>query len=247
MRAAVVAGGQGTRLRPYTTILPKALLPIGQRPVIEHILRRLSAAGTKRVELLVGNLGELIRVYLTEATNLERELELHWHWETEPQGTAGALRGLRDSQEPLLVINGDVLTTLDFAALRRAHLESGAVLTVATQERRVHIPYGVVDTGGEPLAQRAAIHAAERIVAYHEKPEPSYRVSMGVYMFESAALDYLPSAGPCQFPDLVLTLLAAGEHVAGYHSEAPWFDIGTVSEYEQAVRYFEEHPGAFEP
>lgn len=234
MRAAIVAGGQGTRLRPYTTILPKALLPIGQRPVIEHILRRLRGAGVRTVDLCVGNLGELIRVYLTEATDLEQELELQWRWETEPLGTAGALRGLPDLSGPLLVMNGDVLTELDFHELQRAHRASGAVLTVATQERSVDIPYGVIDTTEEG-----------RIVAYHEKPVRGYRVSMGVYVFEARALDYLPESGPCQFPDLVIDLLNAGEPVNAFHSDAPWFDIGTVSEYEAAVRYLEENPGAF--
>jgi NDP-sugar pyrophosphorylase family protein len=235
MRAAIVAGGQGTRLRPYTTILPKALLPIGQRPVIEHILRRLRGAGVHTVEMCVGNLGELIRVYLTEATDLEQELELRWRWETEPLGTAGALRALPDLSGPLLVMNGDVLTELDFQALLQAHRASGAVLTVATEERSVHIPYGVIDTGEEG-----------RIVAYHEKPVRSYRVSMGVYVFEPRALEFIPPSGPCQFPDLVVDLLEAGEHVHAFGSDAPWFDIGTVSEYEAAVRYLEENPGAFD-
>ena len=246
MRAAIVAGGQGTRLRPYTTILPKALLPIGERPVIEHILRRLRAAGLRRVELFVGNLGELIRVYLTEATNLEAELELRWHWETEPLGTAGALRALRDSQEPLLVMNGDVLTTLDLDGLLRAHSESRALLTVATQVRHVDIPYGVVQTTGAPDGA-GSFTGVERIVTYREKPTPSYRVSMGVYVLETQALGYIPAAGPCQFPELVSALLEAGETVGAYHSDAPWFDIGTISEHERAVHYLEEHPGAFDP
>jgi NDP-sugar pyrophosphorylase family protein len=236
MRAAIVAGGQGTRLRPYTTILPKALLPIGQRPVIEHILRRLHEGGIGTVDRCVGNLGELIRVYLTEATDLDKRLELRWQWETEPLGTAGALRTLPAVTEPLLVMNGDVLTTLDFQDLLRAHRDSGAVLTVATQERSVDIPYGVIDA-----------NAQERIVDYHEKPVRGYRVSMGVYVFEPRALDYLPDSGACQFPDLVVSLLTAGEHVNAFPSQAPWFDIGTVTEYEAAVRYFEANQGEFDP
>lgn len=233
MRAVVVAGGQGTRLLPYTTILPKALLPIGQWPVIVHILRRLRSEGFEKVELCVGNLGELIRVYLSQATDLEQQLELRWHWEAEPQGTAGALRGLRDYEERLLVINGDVLTTVELGDLWRAHAGSGAALTVATREQHLNIPYGVIEARDG------------KILNYDEKPAPCYRVSMGVYVLDRRALDHIPEDGAFQFPDLVTALLKAGETVAAYDSDAPWFDIGTVSEYEHAVRYFADHPEVF--
>ena len=121
MRAVILAGGLGMRLRPYTTILPKPLLPIGDRPVIEHILRQLAAFGVERVDLAVAHLGELIRVYLSEATDISTALDLRWHWEDEPLGTAGALRVIPDLDETFLVMNGDILTTLDFGELMAAH------------------------------------------------------------------------------------------------------------------------------
>ena len=118
MRAVILAGGQGTRLRPYTTVIPKPLVPIGERPVLEHIIRSLAKAGTDRVDLCVNYLGDLILVYLAQI-DLPPELRLAFHWEDEPLGTAGALRTVPDLEGTFIVMNGDVLTTLDYAGARR--------------------------------------------------------------------------------------------------------------------------------
>jgi NDP-mannose synthase len=232
MRAVILAGGLGMRLRPYTAILPKPLLPVGERPVIEHILRRLQSFGVERVDLAVAHLGDLIRVYLTEATDLATELELVWHWEGEPLGTAGALRMIPDLDETFVVMNGDILTTLDLAGLVDAHRRAGASLTVAMRQQRIDVELGVIESEGG------------RITSYLEKPTLHYDVSMGVYVYEPAALDHLPD-GPCQFPELVHRLLGAGRPVATYRSDADWFDIGTFREYERALRFIEENPAAF--
>jgi NDP-mannose synthase len=232
MRAVILAGGLGMRLRPYTAILPKPLIPVGDRPVIEHILRRLASFGADRVDLCVGHLGELIRVYLSEATDLVPKLDCRWHWEDEPLGTAGALRVVPDLDGTFLVMNGDILTTLDFRHLIDVHTECNATLTIATHAKQVDIDLGVIET-------RDGL-----ITGYIEKPSLAYNVSMGIYVYERRALDYLPD-GVCQFPDLVARLLEAGETVAAYRSDADWFDIGTFPEYERAVRYVEENPGAF--
>ncbi len=232
MRGVILAGGLGMRLRPYTTILPKPLLPVGDRPVIEHILRRWAAAGVERVDLAVAHLGELIRVYLAEATDLPGIIDLHWHWEEEPLGTAGALRLIPDLDETFLVMNGDILTTLDFGDLLDAHRRSGAVLTVAMREKTVDIDLGVIETDGN------------RIIGYREKPTLRYDVSMGVYVYEPVALDHLP-VGACQFPELVQALVDAGQPVGAFRSDAHWFDIGTFSEYERALEFIAAHPFAF--
>jgi NDP-sugar pyrophosphorylase family protein len=231
MRVVILAGGLGMRLRPYTAILPKPLLPLGERPVIEHILRRLQAAGATRVDLCVAHLGELIRAYLSEATQLGEELDLRWHWEDEPLGTAGALRLIDDLDGTFLVMNGDILTTLDFAALLDSHRRSGALLTIAMHEKRVDIEFGVIESHDGLLT------------GYEEKPSLRYDVSMGIYVYERAALDYLPD-GACQFPDLVTRLLDAGQRVAAFRTDADWFDIGTFPEYERAVNHLERHPTA---
>jgi NDP-sugar pyrophosphorylase family protein len=223
----VLAGGFGMRLRPYTTILPKPLLPIGDRPILEIILRQLATAGFQHVDLCIGHLGELIRVYFNDGTRLPETVTLDWHWEPdEPLGTAGALRVVPDLRDSFLVMNGDILTTLDYGALVEYHRREGAALTIAMHRRDVKIDLGVIETDGA------------RVTGFVEKPTLAYEVSMGIYVYEARALRHLPD-GPCQFPDLVHRLLAAGEHVAAFRSDATWYDIGTLPEYEKAVAAFE--------
>lgn len=231
MRAVILAGGAGTRLRPYTTVIPKPLVPIGDRPVLEHIIRRLYVDGVRRVDLSVGYLGQLIRLYLTQIS-LPPDLELEFHSESEPLGTAGALRLIPDLEGTFLVMNGDILTTLDYRALVDFHHERRAALTIATHAKTVNVDLGVIETN------------AGEVVGYREKPALHYDVSMGVYVYDERALRHLPD-GPCQFPELVLRLLDAGERVAAHLSDAEWYDIGTVSEHELASAEIERSPEKF--
>jgi NDP-sugar pyrophosphorylase family protein len=233
MRAVILAGGLGMRLRPYTTILPKPLVPVGDRPILEHILRRLSACGVQEVDLCVGHLGDLIQVYFSQATTMPEGLELRWHWEDEPLGTAGAVKVVPDLDSTFIAMNGDVLTTLDYRALVEHHRRNEATLTVAMHAKRVDIDLGVIESEDG------------FITGYKEKPTLHYDVSMGIYVYEPRALDFLPE-GPCQFPDLVQRLLEAGERVAAYRTDADWYDIGTFGEYERAVADLEVRPEAFE-
>jgi NDP-sugar pyrophosphorylase family protein len=233
MRAVILAGGLGTRLRPYTTVLPKPLVPVGERPILEHILRRLHACGVHTADLCVGHLGELIQLYFSESDSLPADLELRWHREDEPLGTAGALRLVPDLEGTFIAMNGDILTTLDYEELVAFHESSGATLTVATHARRVEIDLGVIETDGA------------RIVDYREKPKLDYEVSMGIYAYNERALAYLPAEGPCQFPELVQRLLEAHEEVASFRSDAEWYDIGTPDEHRRAVEAFERSPETF--
>jgi NDP-sugar pyrophosphorylase family protein len=233
MRAVILAGGLGTRLRPYTTVLPKPLVPVGERPILEIILRQLAAAGVRRADLCVSHLGELIQVYFSQAAKLPGHLDLQFHWEDEPLGTAGALRIVPDLEGTFIAMNGDVLTTLDYRALVDYHHAQGALLTVAMHSRRVDIDLGVIESEDG------------LITGYREKPTLQYDVSMGVYVYEAAVLSYLPESGPCQFPDLVLRLLEAGERVAAYRNDADWYDVGTIAEYERAVQVISERADAF--
>ncbi|MGZ4170630.1 MAG: sugar phosphate nucleotidyltransferase [Solirubrobacteraceae bacterium] len=232
MKAVILAGGLGMRLRPYTTILPKPLVPVGDRPILEHIIRRLAGCGVTSIDVCVGHLGELIRLYFSQQDKLPVELELRWHWEDEPLGTAGALGTVPGLDETFIAMNGDVLTTLDYRELVDYHRRHDAVLTVATQSKRVDIDLGVIENHGGLITN------------YREKPSLDYQVSMGIYVYEPRVLDYLP-AGPCQFPDLVLKLLTAGERVAAFPSDAEWYDIGTTQEYERAMEALERRPWAF--
>lgn len=232
MRAVILAGGLGMRLRPYTAILPKPLVPVGDRPILEHILRRLHACGVGEVDLCVGHLGELIQVYFSQGTTLPEGLELRWHWEDEPLGTAGAISVVPGLDETFIAMNGDILTTLDYARLVEHHRSTGATLTVATHAKRVDVDLGVIES-------RDGL-----ITGWQEKPTLHYDVSMGIYVYEPRALEHLPE-GPCPFPTLVERLIAAGEPVAVYRSEDEWFDIGTFEEYERAAQELQARPEAF--
>jgi NDP-sugar pyrophosphorylase family protein len=231
VRAVILAGGKGTRLRPYTTILPKPLLPFGDRPVLEMIIRQLAHHGYTRVDLCVGHLGTLIRSYFAEQ-EMPEGLELRYHWESQPLGTAGALRGIEDLDGPALVMNGDVVTTLDFGHLMRAHIDSGAKVTIAAYEKAVPIDLGVIE------------ETDFRVTGYIEKPTMKFRVSMGVYVFDSQVTEHIPE-GYFDFPDVVRALIGAEEPVRIYPFTGKWFDIGTPAEYERAVAEFASHPEAF--
>ena len=232
MKAVILAGGLGMRLRPYTTVLPKPLVPVGDRPILEHILGRLAACDVDSVDVCVGHLGELIRVYFSQNERLPQLLKLRWHWEDEPLGTAGALRNVPGLGETFIAMNGDVLTTIDYRELVAYHREHEAMLTVATHAKRVDIDLGVIE-----LTDGLITH-------YREKPSLHYEVSMGIYVYEPKALEFLPD-GPCQFPDLVLRLLAAGQRVAAFSNNAEWYDIGTFQEYERALQALELRPTEF--
>jgi len=232
MRAVLLAGGRGTRLRPYTTIIPKPLVPVGEHPIMEHIVRRLHASGVRHVDVCLGHLGELIQTYFSQAVSLPSDLELAWHWEREPLGTAGALRVVPGLEETFLAMNGDILTTLDYGDLVRFHREREATLTVAMHARRVEIDLGVIESDDG------------LVTGYREKPSLDYDVSMGIYVYEPRSLEHVPNR-PFQFPELVLALLEAGERVAAYRSAAEWYDVGTFDELERATQALEKHPRAF--
>jgi NDP-sugar pyrophosphorylase family protein len=236
MRAVILAGGEGTRLRPYTTVLPKPLMPLGNRPVLELILNQLRGAGFDEIDLSVGHLGGLIKAYLSESTTLEDELAISYHWETVPLGTAGSLRLIDRPDEPFLVMNGDILTTLDYGELMDAHRREGAALTIATHQKSIQLSLGVIegDAGGGA------------VTGFREKPTLSYRVSMGIYVYSPATLDRIPERR-FDFPDVVHELLDAGKYVYSYPFDGEWFDIGTRDEHERAMNRFEADGGLFEP
>lgn len=219
----ILAGGRGTRLRPYTTILPKPLLPIGDRPVLEILLRQLARGGFGRVTLAVGHLAELLEAYFGDGSRFDIEIE--YAREDGPLGTAGPLAHIPLEGEHLLVLNGDLLTTLDFRALVDHHVASPSVATVAITERNVPIQFGVVrvDEGSRTIA------------GYDEKPTLSYDVSMGVYAFDRRVLELIPAEGPLDFPTLVGLMLEQGWAVDAYRSQDYWLDIGNPEDYDRAL------------
>lgn len=222
----VLAGGKGTRLAPYTTVFPKPLMPVGDMPVLEILLRRLAAAGFTRVHLAVGHLAELIEAYFGDGRRFGIEL-LYWREDT-PLGTAGPLATIETSAEQLLVMNGDLFTTLPFQDLLGHHEQTGAAATIAVLRREIPIEFGVVHVEGD------------RIAGFEEKPTISYDVSMGVYVFERNVVELIESGVPLDFPELLERLLDRGESVGAYRSDSFWLDIGRPEDYALAVSRFEE-------
>lgn len=237
MRAVVLAGGQGTRLRPYTAVLPKPLMPVGDRPILDIVMRQLQRTGFERVTIATGYLAELIEVFFADGASYG--LAIDYHRESDPLGTVGALADIEGLDEPFLVMNGDVLTDLDYGVLLRGHAESGAAATISVTRREVEISLGVLETedAGEP----------DRVTGWREKPTVPYDASMGVYCFSPVALEYIERAVPLNLPDLVLRLVAAGERVRAARTDAYWLDIGTPSDYEQATEAFERLRGQLLP
>ena len=226
MKAVILAGGKGSRLAPYTKVIPKPLMPIGDMPILEVLLHQIKRAGVDEAILSVGHMASLLRAFFQEGEHLG--MHVRYSYENTPLGTAGPLAMVEGLDETFLVMNGDVLTTLDFGELVKFHQESKAVVTIAMYNREVKIDLGVLQLNGE-----------NEIVGYLEKPSYNYQVSMGVYVFEPAVLKYIPQGQYFDFPTLILRLLDAGERVVGYPFGGYWQDLGRPDDYEQAILDFE--------
>ncbi len=226
MHAVILAGGKGVRLRPYTTALPKPLVPIGdQHAILEIVLRQLSTAGFTSVTLAIGHLGEIIRAYVGDGS--QWGVTVDYATEESPLGTMGPLLNLRHRlPETFLVMNGDILTDLDYADVLARHRASGAPLTIATYARQVHIDFGVLTTDDS------------KVVAFTEKPSVDYRVSMGVYGLSRATLDDYTPGLPLGFDELVIDLLKAETPPHAYEFDGYWLDIGRPDDYDRANAEF---------
>lgn len=228
-KAVVLAGGRGTRLAPYTSILPKPLMPVGDRSILELVVDQLELAGISDITFCVGYLSHLIRAVFDHRDN--DGVEIDYVHEPEAMGTAGPLRLVGDLDETFIAMNGDVLTTLDYAELVRYHQQHGNALTIATHDRRIKIDYGVLH-----LQQLGANgHTQHRITEFQEKPEIVSSVSMGVYVMEPSVIDFVPEGQAFDLPDLVQALLRANQPVGAFKYDGLWFDIGRKEDYERAV------------
>ncbi|MGB1110782.1 MAG: nucleotidyltransferase family protein [Gammaproteobacteria bacterium] len=226
MRAVILAGGKGTRLKPYTTVLPKPLMPIGDMPILEVVIRQLKHAGVTHITMAVGHLAELLQAFFGDGSKFG--IRIDYSMEDQPLGTAGPLTLIDDLSDTFLVMNGDVLTTLDYAHLIQTHKDSGAVATVATHEREVRIDFGVLQMDED-----------NTLTEYVEKPTLPYRVSMGVYVFDAQILSRLKKGEYFDFPDLVKLLIAEGSPVKAYPFNGYWLDIGRHDDYGIAMDEFE--------
>jgi NDP-mannose synthase len=219
--AVLLAGGKGTRLRPYTTSLPKPLVPLGEQSIVELVIRQLARRGFERATLAIGHLGHLIEAVVGDGS--QWGIAVDYVAEDQPLGTMGpVVANLDQLPEQFLVLNGDVLTDLDYAAVLERHVERGPALTVATYRRRVPLEFGVIETDGD------------RVVAFREKPILDYTVSMGVYGIARSTLAGFTAGEPLGFDDLVLHLLATGARIDAYPFDGYWLDIGRPEDYDQA-------------
>ncbi|HEX5927956.1 MAG TPA: sugar phosphate nucleotidyltransferase [Solirubrobacterales bacterium] len=237
-RAVVLAGGLGMRLRPYTTVLPKPLMPVGDRPILDIIVRQLRHAGFERLTIVTGHLAELIEAFFGDGEKYG--IAIDYYREDEPLGTVGALALLDGLDEDFLVMNGDVLTDLAYGEFLDQHRASGAAASVAAHRREVQVSLGVLQFEDEA--------DADRLTGYIEKPTYHYEVSMGVYAFSPRAIEQIEPGVRLDFPDLVLKLLDAGEAVRARRSEDDyWLDIGRHDDYETAMDEFERMRDRFLP
>jgi NDP-sugar pyrophosphorylase family protein len=231
VQAVILAGGRGTRLAPYTSVLPKPLMPIGDQSILEVVVGQLEDAGIVNVNFCVGYLAHLIQAVFDSREN--GHVDITYVREQEALGTAGPLRLVEGLDSTFIVMNGDVLTTIDYEELVRFHREQGNAVTIATRERSIKIDYGLLHLDED-----------SRVREYEEKPTISSRVSMGIYVMEPEVIELVPEGEYFDFPDLVRVLLDAGEPVGAYDHTGLWFDIGRQEDYERAINVWledEEH------
>jgi len=222
LTAVVMAGGFGHRLRPLTEDLPKPMLPVGGRPVLEHIIDQLRTAGIKRVNLTTHFKGDVISEHF--GTGSKHGVDIAYVQEDEPLGTAGALGLLEEADGPLLVMNGDILTRIDFVAMHAFHTEHQAAMTVAVKDHDLEVPYGVVDTDGLVIR------------AIHEKPRIRHFINAGIYILDPEVRSHIEPRTPVDMPHLVAKLVADGARVVSFPVHEYWLDIGHAATYEQAER-----------
>lgn len=224
-RAIIQAGGKGVRLRPYTAILPKPLMPVGDWPILEIMIRQLVHKGFDEITITVGHLGHLIRAIIGDGHQFGARID--YTQEDEPRGTVGAVRQASRLDRPFLVMNGDLLTDFDYRGLMDAHIRSGAALSIAVYEKKVPVSLGVFD-----------LDAQHRITGFREKPVLTFPCSMGIYAFSPRLVELIPERGVFGFDDLMALCLSKGIHMRAHPFAGLWYDIGRPEDYEEAVEQF---------
>ena len=221
LTAVILAGGIGSRLMPHTAEIPKPLVEVGGKPVVEYLLCRLKQGRVKRVVMAVNHMADQIEACLGEGVRFG--LEIEYSHEPKPLSTAGPLKLIENLPENFIVANGDIISDIDIAALYDAHLHRQADLTVATYEGKEKIDYGVLGTDDD-----------NAVVGFEEKPDYTYTVSMGIYVFNRSVLEFVPDNEPYGFDRLILQLLRQKRKVYAYPFDGYWLDIGRPSDYARA-------------
>lgn len=228
MKAVILAGGKGTRLAPYTTVFPKPLMPIDGMPILEVIVRQLAHFRIKEMVLAVSQQSEpLLSAYFGNGSRYG--VDIHYSKEEKPLGTVGPLSSMPSLPDTFLVMNGDILTTLDYQKLIKYHRQHRGTVTIAMSQKKVKLELGVME-----------FDRAHRLTRYIEKPMLLYSVSMGVYVFEKRVLNWISAKKYLDFPDLIQKLVKKGQKVICYPSDDFWLDIGRHEDYEEAQEKFQE-------
>ncbi len=227
LKAVIQAGGKGMRLRPYTLVLPKPMMPVGDQPVIEILLKWLRRNSIEEVYITTGHLAHLIKTFCGDGS--QWDMKITFCEEPEPLGTVGSLNLLKQNlSEPFLMLNGDLITDLDLLAFRKSHEESGAPLSIATTAKKVNIDLGVLETENG------------RVTEFREKPILYFEVSMGVYIIEPSVLELIPRGVPFGFDNLMKAMLEQNISVNTYRHEGKWMDIGRVEDFQTAQEEWAE-------
>ena len=231
-RAVILAGGLGSRLRPYTAVLPKPLMPIGEYSILELIIRQLTHFGFDRITLAVNHKADIVRALFGAGD--QWGVAIDYSFEDKPLSTIAPLHLIDDLPDSFLLMNGDVLTDLDFAAFLAGHMEKDAEFTISASRRRQLIDFGVLHTSGSGQLER-----------FEEKPLLDYLVSMGVYAVSRDVLRFVPRDLKFGFDDLMWALLDADQPVSVREHPGYWLDIGRPDDYHQAIEEYEEDPERF--
>lgn len=228
MRAIILAGGKGTRLKPYTTLIPKPLVPVGNAmPILEVIIRQLTRQGYSRITITVNHLAELIRAFFGDGRKWG--VSIDYSVEDKPLGTIAPLTLIDDLPEDFLVMNGDILCDLDYGAFFRHHRAKRNSVTVSTYARDSRIDFGVIERGRD-----------NRITGFREKPVYHFEVSMGIYCINKRVVRALPKGRPYSFDDLMLDGIRKGEKYMAKPFRGFWLDIGRPEDYDYCNENFEK-------
>ncbi|MDF2569219.1 MAG: mobA-like transferase domain protein [Sporomusa sp.] len=230
--AVILAGGKGTRLRPYTIAMPKPLVPVGDAPIMEIVIRQLRKNGFDRIILTVNHQAELIKAYFGDGSKWG--LKIEYSLEDKPLGTMGPLRLIKGLPDSFLVMNGDILTDLNYGDFLEKHIKSDSIYTISGYKRTHKVDYGVLH-----------INEDSKLCGFEEKPELYYSVSMGVYAVSKEILEYIPYNEYFGFDNLMHKLINSGKSVTVDVFDGYWLDIGRPEDYAKATEDFEEKKGCF--
>lgn len=231
-RAIILAGGKGTRLKPYTVVLPKPLMPIGEYPILEVIVKQMAYYGFDHITMAVSHQAEIIQAFFGNGEKWG--VKIDYSLEDKPLSTMGPLRLIKDLPEDFLVMNGDILTDLNYKDFYEYHVANKNIFTISAYQRELKTEYGVLEINNE-----------NQLVGFQEKPVIKYNVSMGIYMLNNKVLKYIPEGEPYGFDHLMVDLIKAKNPASIRKHFGYWLDIGRPDDYAQAIDEFEANKEVF--